>query len=77
MEQLGIPYFYERQCIKYPTWQGITNAFNILLSFFALLGIITKAMDIPDVDSICSFCSRLKRKFCFWSNVCKYTSFLF
>ncbi|KZS11051.1 putative Cytoplasmic tRNA 2-thiolation protein 1 [Daphnia magna] len=37
MNQLGIPYFYERQCI------------------------ITKAMDIPDVDSICSFCSRLKR----------------
>ena len=26
-----------------------------------MIGIITKAMDIPDVDSICSFCSRLKR----------------
>jgi len=33
----------------------------IHLFVLRLLGIITQAMDTPDLDSICSFCSRLKR----------------
>ena len=36
---------------------------NIIFTLHAILvlGIITQAMDMTDIDSICSFCSRLKR----------------
>jgi len=34
---------------------------NVTRHAILVLGIITQAMDMTDIDSICSFCSRLKR----------------
>ena len=53
MAALGVPYFYEEQ--------GESVHLTFCPADPSSLGILEQASSLPECDSICSFCSRMKR----------------